>query len=311
MELSKLTLKIVVVLTVLIIGCMLVFSSMFIESQYSRLRDNIIENGRIFALFSAQSIYNDYVALYTHPSAGEFEVFKDSVKSKLEGSKDIVKVSLVSTNGRILFDSDEFEDGKYSGSPRLLNDNSTLELLKSDEIAQAPTTFRGRAAVEIAVPIPEVSGHHILSVRYILSLERVDNEIANTYMQMIAVLLPVIIISLIIVVFFSIRLVRPIAHLTTIAKKIGKGDMDIKIDIKSNDEIGELAKSFEEMASDLKKSHDQIKQHAEDLEIQVKERTKELEEKNIELERFNKLAVGRELKMIELKKKLGELERKK
>ena len=40
----------------------------------------------------------------------------------------------------------------------------------------------------------------------------------------------------------------------------------------------------------------------------VEERTEELQEKVRELERFNKLAVGRELKMIELKneiKKLG------
>jgi len=41
---------------------------------------------------------------------------------------------------------------------------------------------------------------------------------------------------------------------------------------------------------------------------EVRERTKELEQKNEELARFNKMAVGRELKMIELKKKVGELE---
>jgi hypothetical protein len=44
-----------------------------------------------------------------------------------------------------------------------------------------------------------------------------------------------------------------------------------------------------------------------DLEKQVEERTVELKEKMAELERFNKLAVGRELKMIELKEKIKEL----
>jgi flavodoxin/cell division protein FtsL len=45
------------------------------------------------------------------------------------------------------------------------------------------------------------------------------------------------------------------------------------------------------------------------LEEQVEGRTKELESKIAELERFNRLAIGRELKMIELKNKVKELER--
>lgn len=46
------------------------------------------------------------------------------------------------------------------------------------------------------------------------------------------------------------------------------------------------------------------------LEERVKERTKELEEKVGELERFNKLVVDRELKMAELKERIKELEGK-
>jgi uncharacterized membrane protein (DUF106 family) len=42
----------------------------------------------------------------------------------------------------------------------------------------------------------------------------------------------------------------------------------------------------------------------------VDERTKELKEKVEELERFHKLTVGRELKMIELKNTIKELQKK-
>ncbi|MCK4519313.1 MAG: hypothetical protein KAU12_04245 [Candidatus Omnitrophica bacterium] len=42
------------------------------------------------------------------------------------------------------------------------------------------------------------------------------------------------------------------------------------------------------------------------LEIKVKERTSELEEKVKELEKFNRLTVGRELRMMELKKRMKE-----
>lgn len=46
----------------------------------------------------------------------------------------------------------------------------------------------------------------------------------------------------------------------------------------------------------------------EELERKVEERTKDLQEKIEELEKFYKLAVGRELKMVELKEKIRELE---
>ncbi|MDD2697091.1 MAG: hypothetical protein PHE52_02965 [Candidatus Pacebacteria bacterium] len=53
----------------------------------------------------------------------------------------------------------------------------------------------------------------------------------------------------------------------------------------------------------------ELKVLSESLEEQVKERTKKLEEKMAELERFNKLSVGRELKMIELKEEIKDLEK--
>ena len=46
----------------------------------------------------------------------------------------------------------------------------------------------------------------------------------------------------------------------------------------------------------------------EELEQRVRERTAELEEKNGELERMNRLFVGRELRMVELKERLHKLE---
>jgi len=51
----------------------------------------------------------------------------------------------------------------------------------------------------------------------------------------------------------------------------------------------------------------ELKELTETLNRQVRQRTKELQEKVEELEKFHKLAVGRELKMIELKKEIKKL----
>jgi C4-dicarboxylate-specific signal transduction histidine kinase len=53
----------------------------------------------------------------------------------------------------------------------------------------------------------------------------------------------------------------------------------------------------------------QLEENAKSLEEKVNLRTKEIQNKMMELEKFNKLAIGREIKMIELKKKLQAIER--
>jgi methyl-accepting chemotaxis protein len=118
---------------------------------------------------------------------------------------------------------------------------------------------------------------------------------------------------------------KPVEQLRAGAEIIGKGNLDYQIKLKTGDEIEELAKSFNRMAEDLKKSRAsleetktvleikvaartrELRELAENLDGQVKQRTKELREKVRELERFNRLAVGRELKMIELKKEIERL----
>ena len=91
--------------------------------------------------------------------------------------------------------------------------------------------------------------------------------------------------------------------LKNIAREMGEGNLDVKIDVRSNDEIGDLAYNFKLMAKNLKNNR-------ENLENQVWERTKDLNNKIKELERFKELTVGRELKMIEIKKQIKELKTK-
>lgn len=59
---------------------------------------------------------------------------------------------------------------------------------------------------------------------------------------------------------------------------------------------------------EVKSIENEIKKLNEELEEKVIERTKELADKNTELSRMNKLFVGRELRMVELKQKIKELE---
>jgi signal transduction histidine kinase len=58
--------------------------------------------------------------------------------------------------------------------------------------------------------------------------------------------------SILAVTYFSKKITKPIVKLTEAAVQIGSGSFDHEIEINSNDEIGILAKTFNEMTSNLK-----------------------------------------------------------
>jgi methyl-accepting chemotaxis protein len=83
--------------------------------------------------------------------------------------------------------------------------------------------------------------------------------------------------------YLSRRITRPIIILRDAAVEVGKGKLNTQIEVRSKNEIGELANSFSQMIKDLKKSRDKIRKHSEELEHKVLERTKELNSKVEEL----------------------------
>ena len=68
-------------------------------------------------------------------------------------------------------------------------------------------------------------------------------------------LLSVTIIGLLLLTgFFTVRLVHPIKRLNIGTNRVGRGDFNSKVKIDSNDEIGQLADSFNQMIDDLQES---------------------------------------------------------
>jgi len=76
--------------------------------------------------------------------------------------------------------------------------------------------------------------------------------------------------------------------------------------LEAQEEIEETKDALEVKVHDRTK---ELKTMASSLDQQVKEKTQKLQEKVKELERFNKLVIGRELKMLELKKEIEDLKK--
>jgi HAMP domain-containing protein len=112
-------------------------------------------------------------------------------------------------------------------------------------------------------------------------------------------------------------ILNPIDKLKQGVESLEKTGFNSRINVTTADEIGDLTESFNNMAGGLSESRVRLEEYSRSLEKLVEERTKELEEskedlisKIEDLEKFNKVAVDRELKMIELKTKINDLEEK-
>ncbi|MFH1287399.1 MAG: ATP-binding protein [bacterium] len=77
--------------------------------------------------------------------------------------------------------------------------------------------------------------------------------------------------------FISNRISASLKSLVLSSTMIADGDLSQRVELTSNDEIGELIKSFNKMAEALEKSRRQLQDYADNLENKVKERTHELE----------------------------------
>jgi len=76
--------------------------------------------------------------------------------------------------------------------------------------------------------------------------------------QLRAILIPLVVLVMLagsVVVYLTIgQMFRPVQRLTDSTKEVAKGNWDISIDYKSNDEIGMLAQSFDQMVQSLRKN---------------------------------------------------------
>ncbi len=128
-------------------------------------------------------------------------------------------------------------------------------------IGSAPVGNAG--TILVAIPLPKEFSETVKHVedsqqRYIeLAHER--RLVRRTYMGLLLLLtMMVLFVTTWLALFLSKLVTRPLSALAEATQEISRGRLDHRVDVSSNDEIGDLVRSFNRMAEELETSRGQI-----------------------------------------------------
>lgn len=99
----------------------------------------------------------------------------------------------------------------------------------------------------------------IISSISVYRQQEINEELTETLTFIFGSYFIVIIILLIVVSFITQRISKPILELKNATDKLSKGESNIEIKLRSNDELGSLVQSFNRMTRELEKSKNELK----------------------------------------------------
>ena len=168
--------------------------------------------------------------------------------------KDVMEVWVIDRNGNVVASSLNFsvKDEIYPDyNYALTNENCICEWIGK--------TNMGEKVMALTYVLPDNSQGVNGAIRYIISLEDIDNKLINIFIIIIMLCTMIILVVVVSGVFFIRSIIIPVQRINETANKIAKGDFSTTIERhRYNDEIGDLCKTINNMAYEIKET-DRIK----------------------------------------------------
>jgi len=213
-------------------------------------------------IFTTASLKNYYLERISFNLKSNAQLVKDIVKqdltfgnltninsqSKILSKEIATRITIIDKQGIVLGDSEE--------DPARMENHADRPEIKQALAGKAGTSLRYSNTLKmdmmyLAIPIIE-NGQVIGVTRLSLPLTEVKTKIAYIHKMIFLGALLALFIALGIGLLVARMITKPLREMTGLAKDIASGDFSRQIDIHSNDEVGQLAQSFNQMAGELK-----------------------------------------------------------
>jgi len=298
---NSLKVKVGVYLVIALTIAVFVFTFMVVRHSREELLQQVISHSAQLSEVITKS--TRFAMLRNQPS------YINKIIQDVGGQNDIDRVRVLSKNGTVIYSSQEDEIGTLVdqeaesclachldeksmqespmiGRPRFFTNPEGERMLGSTAVIRnEPTCSNGGCH---AHPVDQ-SVLGVLDIVY--PLKEIDESIRSSTLKIIAHALGFVILAAILVSILVQRVVyRPLGDLKDGAARLAEGDLEQQIPVRSADELGQLAESFNSMTLALRKSRAELQEWGQTLEHKVEEATFELHKAQAEAARSEKLA---------------------
>src|SRR3972149_12215220 len=288
-------------LTIALTVASLAVASLVVWHQRQELLANVAES--VTQLSEVITKSTRYAMLQNQPDYVEKKIHDGGNQGSID------KVRILSKDGRITHSTNPAEigrtlDRKAEACSHCHQSQRPLEQVTRSERTWTFTTPEGKrmlGSMEVirnerscytAACHQHAKATSVLGVLDIVySLDEIEHSMRMNAITVGIFSLGFIVIASLVVSFFVHRLVQvPLNDLENGAKRLASGDLDQTIPVRSADEFGELAASFNAMTAALKNSQEELREWGRTLEEKVAKRTQELRLAQAEAGHGEKLA---------------------
>ncbi|MEZ4527847.1 MAG: ATP-binding protein [Desulfobacterales bacterium] len=289
--------KLTVVITLMMLSAVSLLTWMQISVQAEMMEDELQKRSVLMKDYLIEQgkglVSNLLIQVEKDIAAFNFSGVAESVNINVKKHRDIKYAVLISSSGVV------FVHTLYPEYVRtIVTDQRNLTALNRNTISIREYEEDG-PEIEIIAPV-QISTQPWGVLRAIYTKENLNAEIRKSEKQIKENIRTMMLRTLLtsagllaayffLVFLFSRRITTPLIQLTHLARKIARGDFSFsgQVDIRTEDEVGMLARAFADMGSQLRHSYKKLAEYSRTLEQKVADRTAELKQKNTDLSRMN------------------------
>lgn len=173
----------------------------------------------------------------------------------IKASRDNTVITVLNAEGENWLTADPQNTG-VMGQPgvrsEIAEDFAELKAGKTPPVVSIFNNAAGTQAVAISMPIL-LNGDVAGAIVIYTELKDLDKSLSVIYGQLINSAVISMLLALILVYTLSRYMVKDITKISVAAKRLSKGDFTTRVNLKTKNEVGQLAATFNDMAEDLQK----------------------------------------------------------
>ncbi len=249
-----------------------------VDAKEKELSKDISDSAQGFARYSVDAILKDEVNFL---ESGQFLPFRRELSRLLSGSSEIKSLQILEFNGAILYDSKTEVTARYAGPDRVIGNEEDLDRAQSNKMSlrledgrviyvvvnpdehfsyvnfnEDPVAAPSSTDRIMNVMMPSNSSHAVL---YEVSYDGMTQRLSAARRQIAGVAGFGLFVTLAMAYMFSVSITNPLEQLKAGVLKIGSGEFSARVPVRTRDEVGVLAETFNSMAETLEKSTQAMK----------------------------------------------------